>query len=101
MLRLRANDDRRDWCRGLPAFSIAVLLLLLLPPLCLGQTTRVVVIQCDGLPYDVVDRFVHERDPRTGKSQLPWFDYIFYQRGTRSQTLCARHESVGAVVVNY
>ncbi len=48
----------------------------------------------DGLPYDVVDRFVHERDPRTGKSQLPWFDYIFYQRGTRLANFYVRGMSL-------
>jgi len=48
-----------------------------------GQTKRVVIIKVDGLPHDTVDRFVRERDPRTGKSLLPWFDYVFYQNGTR------------------
>jgi hypothetical protein len=56
----------------------------------------VVTIQCDGLPYDVVDRFVRERDPRTGKSQLPWFDYIFYQRGTRLANFYVRGMSLSA-----
>lgn len=31
----------------------------------------------------MVDRYVVERDPRTGKSLLPWFEHIFYERGTR------------------
>jgi hypothetical protein len=44
----------------------------------------------------VVDRFVHERDPRTGKSQLPWFDYIFYQRGTRLANFYVRGMSLSA-----
>jgi hypothetical protein len=56
----------------------------------------VVVVQCDGLPYDIVDRFVHERDPRTGKSQLPWFDYIFYQRGLRLANFYVRGMSLSA-----
>lgn len=71
-------------------------MLLLFPALCLGQTKRVVVIQCDGLPHDVVDRFVRERDPRTGKSQLPWFDYIFYQRGTRLTNFYVRGMSLSS-----
>src|SRR5258706_4633755 len=62
--------------------QLGVLLALLTPALSFGQTKRVVVVQCDGLPYDLVDRFVKERDPRTGKSQLPWFNSFFYQRGT-------------------
>jgi hypothetical protein len=48
-----------------------------------AQTQRLVVIKLDGLPHDTVDRFVRERDPRTGKSQLPWIEHIFYERGTR------------------
>jgi hypothetical protein len=74
----------------------AALLLLLLPAPALGQTKRVVAIQCDGLPYEIVDRFVRERDPRTGKSQLPWFDYIFYQRGTRLANFYVRGMSLSA-----
>ena len=53
-------------------------------------------MQCDGLPYELVDRFVRERDPRTGKSQLPWFDYIFYQRGTRLANFYVRGMSLSA-----
>jgi hypothetical protein len=41
------------------------------------------VVKIDGLSQAMVDRFVNERDPRTGKSLLPWFEHIFYQRGTR------------------
>src|SRR5258705_13709708 len=74
----------------------SALLLLLFPALCLGQTKRVVAVQCDGLPFDIVDRFVRERDPRTGKSQLPWFDYIFYQRGTRLANFYVRGMSLSA-----
>lgn len=75
---------------------LAVLMLLLLPALGLGQTKRVVTVQCDGLPYELVDRFVRELDPRTGKSQLPWFDYIFYQRGTRLANFYVRGMSLSA-----
>jgi hypothetical protein len=72
------------------------LTILALPSLTSSQTKRVVVIQSDGLPFDVVDRFVRERDPRTGKSELPWFDYIFYQRGTRLANFYARGMSLSA-----
>jgi hypothetical protein len=75
-------------------FQLGVLLVLLTPALSFGQTKRVVAVQCDGLPYDLVDRFVRERDPRTGKSQLPWFDYIFYQRGTRLANFYVRGMSL-------
>jgi hypothetical protein len=73
-----------------------LLLLLLVPAFANGQTKRVVVVQCDGLPYDLVDRFVRERDQRTGKSQLPWFDYIFYQRGTRLANFYVRGTSLSS-----
>jgi uncharacterized coiled-coil protein SlyX len=89
----RSNANRSYTQVVLP---FLVLLLLSLPALCLGQTKRVVVVQCDGLPYDLVDRFVQERDPRTGKSQLPWFDYIFYQRGTRLSNFYVRGMSLSS-----
>ncbi|CAN5405383.1 hypothetical protein BH20ACI2_BH20ACI2_09310 [soil metagenome] len=44
---------------------------------------RVVIIKMDGLPGYYVDRFVKERDPSTGKSELPWFEEVFYRNGTR------------------
>ena len=53
--------------------------------LCLSSTVlaagakRLVVVKVDGLPHDTVERFVRERDPRTGKSLLPWFDHVFYE----------------------
>ena len=75
---------------------LAALLLLSVPALCYSQTKRVVAVQFDGLPYEVVDRFARERDPRTGKSQLPWFDYIFYQRGTRLANFYVRGMSLSA-----
>lgn len=82
---------------ALVRFSWAALFLVLfLPFITLSETKRVVVVQCDGLPYEVVDRFVRERDPRTGKSQLPWFDYIFYQRGTRLENFYVRGMSLSS-----
>ena len=63
---------------------------------CLGQTKRLVLIKCDGLPMDLVDRFVRQRDPVTGKSALPWIDYIFYQRGTRMANFYVRGMSLSA-----
>ena len=61
-----------------------------------GQTKRLVVIKCDGLPYDVVDRYVKQRDPQSGKSVLPWIDYIFYQRGARLSNFYVRGMSLSA-----
>ena len=36
-------------------------------PAALAETKRLVVIKCDGLPYDLVDRLVKQRDNDTGK----------------------------------
>ncbi len=81
-------------CRSLFSSSLAVAILLICPALAFSQTKRVVVIQCDGLPYGQVDRFTRETDPRTGKSQLPWIDHIFYQRGTRLANFYVRGMSL-------
>ena len=61
---------------------LALTLLLVCSP-CLAQVKRIVIVKCDGLPPDTIDRFVRERDVRTGKSQLPWIEHVFYQNGTR------------------
>ncbi|MDQ6653718.1 MAG: alkaline phosphatase family protein [Acidobacteriota bacterium] len=82
--------------RGGTIVLLSAVLLLYLPALGFSQTKRVVTVQLDGLPFDVVDRFVHERDPRTGKSQLPWIDHIFYQRGTRLANFYVRGMSLSA-----
>ena len=55
---------------------------------------RVVVIKVDGLPYETIDRFVRTRDARTGKSQLPWFEHVFYERGTRLANFYVRGMSL-------
>jgi len=73
-----------------------VSLLFLFPAVCFAQARRVVIVKVDGLPYDLVDRFVKERDPRTGKSQLPWIERIFYQRGTRVANFYVRGMSLSA-----
>jgi hypothetical protein len=82
--------------RAFQTFLLPLFIFVLTPALCPSQTKRVVVIQFDGLPYGEVDRFVRERDPRTGKSQLPWIDYIFYQRGTRLANFYVRGMSLSA-----
>jgi Type I phosphodiesterase / nucleotide pyrophosphatase len=76
------------------AFAGVILLLLSTPGL--AQTKRLVVIKCDGLPYEVVDQFVKQRDPQSGKSVLPWIDYIFYQRGSRLSNFYVRGMSLSA-----
>jgi hypothetical protein len=57
---------------------------------------RVVIIKVDGLPGDYVDRFVKERHPKTGKSQLPWIEEVFYKNGTRLANFYTRGMSLSA-----
>ena len=76
--------------------AFAGILLLLLCTSAFAQTKRLVVIKCDGLPYDVVDSFVKQRDPQSGKSLLPWIDHIFYQRGARLSNFYVRGMSLSA-----
>ncbi len=52
------------------------------------------VLKVDGLPFATVDRFVRERDPRTGKSLLPWFEHVFYERGARLENFYVRGTSL-------
>src|SRR5262249_37158688 len=75
-------EIRRDRVTSLRLIVFAGILFFFSLP-ALAQTQRLVVIKCDGLPYEVVDQFVKQRDPQSGKSVLPWIDYIFYQRGAR------------------
>src|SRR5258705_12044800 len=82
-------STRLLWLSALITFCLACPLAQ-----CLAQTKRLVVIKCDGLPYALVDRLVKEHDPRTGKSLLPWFDYIFYQRGAHLSNFYVRGMSL-------
>ena len=75
---------------------VALLLLLSAASVSLAQTKRLVVIKCDGLPYDLVDRLVKQRDLQSGKSTLPWIDHIFYQRGARLSNFYVRGMSLSA-----
>jgi hypothetical protein len=61
-----------------------------------AQVQRIVLVKVDGLPADEVDRFVNERDARTGKSLLPWIERVFYQRGTRLANFYVRGMSLSA-----
>jgi hypothetical protein len=75
------------------ALAAAMFVLQALPAAA-QHTTRLVLIKADGLAYDILDRFVQQRDPRTGKSVLPWIDYVFYQRGTRLANFYVRGTSL-------
>ncbi len=77
-------------------FAIVFLLAAALPSFVSAQVKRVVIVKCDGLPYYLVDRYARERDPRTGKSQLPWIDHIFYKQGARVENFYVRGTSLSA-----
>jgi hypothetical protein len=70
--------------------------LLLAAKTSFAQARRLVLVKVDGLSQTMVDRFVRERDPRTGKSLLPWFEHIFYERGTRLANFYTRGMSLSA-----
>ncbi|HEX8096938.1 MAG TPA: alkaline phosphatase family protein, partial [Pyrinomonadaceae bacterium] len=76
--------------------SLLVALILLAPSGCHAQARRVVVVKADGLPFGLVDRYARERDPRTGKSQLPWIEEVFYRQGTRVSNFYVRGMSLSA-----
>src|SRR6266567_6307096 len=73
-----------------------ILLAVFFPITASAQARRVVVVKVDGLPYEMVDRFVRERDSQTGKSLLPWFDYVFFQNGSRITNFYVRGMSLSA-----
>ena len=76
------------------ALAAAGLLFCASPPARAAAVKRLVVVKVDGLPHDTVERFVRRRDPRTGKSVLPWFEHVFYERGTRLNNFYVRGMSL-------
>jgi len=97
MGRFPAKAQRRKaGSLRLSAFVGLLIFVLCAASSSLAQTKRLVIIKCDGLPYDLVDRFVKQRDPQSGKSVLPWIDHIFYQRGARLSNFYVRGMSLSA-----
>ncbi|MET0648246.1 MAG: alkaline phosphatase family protein [Pyrinomonadaceae bacterium] len=76
------------------ALAAAGLLFCTSPSARAAAVKRLVVVKVDGLPHDTVERFVRRRDPRTGKSLLPWFEHVFYERGTRLDNFYVRGMSL-------
>jgi hypothetical protein len=95
--RVSSVDSNREAIvlfHGLHALAFSIFILFALPLTSLGQVKRVVIFKSDGLPHATVDRFVRERDPRTGKSQLPWFEHVFYKGGARLSNFYVRGMSL-------
>jgi hypothetical protein len=82
--------------RFLARLLLVLAFLLLRQATSYAQAQRIVLIKVDGLPHDTVERFVRERNPRTGKSLLPWIEEVFYQRGTRVNNFYVRGMSLSA-----
>jgi hypothetical protein len=57
---------------------------------------RVVLIKVDGAPADLVHELLRERDPKTGRSRLPWMEEIFVKQGTRIENFFVRGISLSA-----
>jgi hypothetical protein len=74
--------------------SLIMLLIIAAASASFSQVKRVVVIKVDGLPGYFVDKYVRQRDPQTGRSVLPWFDEVFYKKGTRVPNFYTRGMSL-------
>jgi Type I phosphodiesterase / nucleotide pyrophosphatase len=74
------------------AFLIAGPLSAPLP----AEVKRVVIIKLDGVPHDLLERELRQINPATGKSNLPWIDYIFARQGTRIENFYVRAISLSA-----
>ncbi|HEY0172942.1 MAG TPA: alkaline phosphatase family protein [Pyrinomonadaceae bacterium] len=91
----RSASPGRHFVRRLgPAFVVAALILSAEAAALAAGAKRLVVVKVDGLPHDTVERFVRRRDPRTGKSVLPWFEHVFYENGTRLNNFYVRGMSL-------
>jgi hypothetical protein len=85
------------WLTGPRRAALGVLIALLFTaasPAAAQRTTRLVLIKADGLAADIVDEFVQQRDPHSGKSLLPWIDHVFYHQGTRVANFYVRGTSL-------
>jgi hypothetical protein len=75
-----------------------LLLALCIASACLlpAQDTRLVIVKVDGLNQDLLERFVQEINPATGKSQLPWIQHVFFEGGTVFRNFYSRGISLSA-----
>ncbi|HEX8920820.1 MAG TPA: alkaline phosphatase family protein, partial [Pyrinomonadaceae bacterium] len=91
------GDEKRVSASPRLRVSVSLFILLLLgQTAAFAQAKRIVVLKVDGLQPDIVDRFIRERNPQTGKSLLPWIEHVFYERGVRLQNFYVRGMSLSA-----
>src|SRR5437588_500705 len=94
--RQKAEGSQERIVRCLLLSAFCLLLFLLAHVAVSAQAKRIVILKVDGLQPDIVDRFVREREARTGKSLLPWMAHVFYERGTRLANFYVRGTSLSA-----
>ena len=63
---------------------------------CAEPAKRLVVIKVDGLPADVLGRYIDRTDPATGRYLLPWFRRVFVDRGAVVENFYVRGISLSA-----
>src|SRR4051812_33181713 len=100
-MRINKAAGSRQWAVGsesrrslLPTACCLLLTFLLAHVGAYAQAKRLVVLKVDGLQPDIVDRFVRERNPQSGKSLLPWVEHVFYERGSRLKNFYVRGMSL-------
>jgi hypothetical protein len=73
---------------------LLIVLLVLSSAAAAQGVKRIVMVKVDGLPGQLVDKYVNETDPATGRSQLPWMQEVFYRNGTRLDNFYTRGMSL-------
>lgn len=75
---------------------LAVFLLSILP--CFAKVDRIVILKVDGLPDELVEKYVHEPGGagKEGRSRLPWFDQVFRKNGVWMANYYSRGLSLSA-----
>ena len=77
----------------------AAALAVLAAATCTAQQThakRLVMIKVDGVPADLIAKFVDRTDPKTGRSTLPWIKRVFDEQGTTVRNFYVRGISLSA-----
>lgn len=74
----------------------ALILALTLSPAAIGAPKRIVLIKADGLPAEVLARWLQASGPRSGQTELPWIQRVFIERGTWVRNFYTRGISLSA-----
>ena len=70
--------------------------ILLVPHAWSASARRLVILKVDGLGQDLLAGALEERDPASGKSQLPWLSHIFVEQGAIYENFYTRGISLSA-----